>query len=125
MSPPPDSPTHDRLPDSFEPAALSRGAGGAAASGVDASAVRRSLALLSVTSFLEHIACGRVDTASRRRLLACRLIPAKKKDGGVRPIAVSEVFLRAASFLSLRLLPAGGLSRLLAPLQLGIGAAAG
>ena len=83
------------------------------------------LLLLSVTSFLEDIACGRVDPASRTRPLACRLIPAKKKDGGVRPIAVSEVFLRAASSLSLRLLPAGALSRLLAPLQLGIGAAAG
>src|SRR6185436_1308900 len=80
--------------------------------------------LLSLTSFLEDIACGRVDPSSRTRLLACRLIPAKKKDGGVRPIAVSEI-LRAASSLSLRLLPSGALSRLLAPLQLGIGASAG
>ena len=39
---------------------------------------------------------------------------------GQRPIAVSEVFLRAASSLSLRLLPP-----LLAPLQLGLGSAAG
>ena len=58
-------------------------------------------------------------------MLACRLIPARKKDAGVRPIAVSEVFLRAASSLSLRLLPPGTLSRLLSPIQLGIGAAAG
>ena len=35
------------------------------------------------------------------------------------------MFLRAASSLSLRLLPPGALSRLLAPLQLGIGAAGG
>ena len=76
--------------------------------------------LLSLTTFLEDIAGGRVDRSSRTRLLACRLIPAKKKDGGVRPIAVSEIFLRAASSLALRLLPAGTLSRLLAPLQLGV-----
>ena len=63
------------------------------------------LLLLSLTSFLEDIASGRVHPASRARLLACRLIPARKKDGGVRPIAVSELFLRAASALSLGLLP--------------------
>jgi len=71
------------------------------------------------------IVCGRVDMASRTRLLACRLIPAKKKDGGVRPIAVSEIFLRAAAALSLDLVPPGTLSRLFAPLQLGVAAAAG
>jgi len=81
--------------------------------------------LLALTSLLEDIACGRLDPVSRTRLLSCRLIPARKKDNGVRPIAVSEVFLRAASSLSLRLLPSGTLSRLLAPLQLGLGSAAG
>ena len=35
------------------------------------------------------------------------------------------MFLRAASSISLQLLPPGALSRLLAPLQLGIGATAG
>jgi hypothetical protein len=81
--------------------------------------------LLSLTSFLEDVASGRVDANSRVRLLSCRLIPARKKDDGVRPIAVSEVFLRAASALSLRLLPDGALSHLLAPLQLGIGSSGG
>ena len=83
------------------------------------------LLLLSLTSFLEDIASGRVHPASRARLLACRLIPARKKDGGVRPIAVSEVFLRAASALSLDLLPPGTQSRLLSPIQLGVGSAGG
>ena len=38
---------------------------------------------------------------------------------------MSEVFLRAASSLCLRLLPPGTLSQLLAPLQLGLGSSAG
>ena len=81
--------------------------------------------LLALTSFLEDIASSRIDSASRARLLSCRLIPARKKDDGVRPIAVSEIFLRAASALSLRLLPPGTLSRLLAPIQLGLGSVGG
>ena len=81
--------------------------------------------LLALTSFLEDIASGRIDSALRARLLSCRLIPARKKDGGVRPIAVSEVFLRAASALSLHLLPAGTVSRILAPIQLGLGSLGG
>src|SRR6185436_12768109 len=81
--------------------------------------------LLALTSFLEDIARSRIDSASRARLLSCRLIPARKKADGVRPIAVSEIFLRAASSLSLRLLPSGTLSRLLAPIQLGLGPVGG
>ena len=81
--------------------------------------------LLAITSFLEDIASGRIDSASRARLLSCRLIPARKKDGGVRPIAVSEVFLRAATALSLRLVPSGTLSHLLAPIQFGLGSIGG
>ena len=81
--------------------------------------------LLAVTSFLEDIANGRIDSASRERLLSCRLIPVKKKDDGVRPIAVSEVFLRAATSLSLRLVAPEALSHLLTPIQLGLGSAGG
>src|SRR6185436_1108589 len=81
--------------------------------------------LPALTVFLEDIACGRLDESARIRLISCRLLPARKKDDGVRPIAISEVFLRLASSLSLRLLPPGTLSRLLAPLQLGLGSAAG
>ena len=81
--------------------------------------------LPALTVFLEDIACGRLDESARIRLISCRLLPARKKDDGVRPIAISEVFLRLASSLSLRLLPPGMLSRLLAPLQLGLGSAAG
>ena len=77
--------------------------------------------LLALTALLEDIASGRIDSNSRARLLSCRLIPARKKDDGVRPIAVSEIFLRAASALSLQLLPSGTESRLLAPIQLGVG----
>ena len=43
--------------------------------------------LLALTSLLEDIACDRLDPASPTRLLSCRLIPARKKDNGVRPIA--------------------------------------
>ena len=81
--------------------------------------------LLALTAILEDVAGGRLDSATRARLLSCRLIPGRKKDNGVRPIAVSEVFLRAASSLSLRLLPPGTLSCLLTPFQLGLGASAG
>ena len=60
--------------------------------------------LLNLTCLLEDIACGRASPDLRARLLSCRLIPAKKKDDGIRPIAISEVFLRLASSLTLRLL---------------------
>src|SRR5690348_4997322 len=33
----------------------------------------------------------------RKRLLACRLVPLLKPDGGVRPIAIAEVFAKAAA----------------------------
>ena len=71
--------------------------------------------LLALTALLEDVAGGRIDSATRARFLSCRLIPGRKKHNGVRPIAVSEVFLRAASSLSLRLLPPGTLSHLLTP----------
>src|SRR6185437_11318736 len=56
-----------------------------------------SPSFLALCGFIEDIACGRVDPESRARLLSCTLIAARKKNDGVRPIALSEVFVRLAS----------------------------
>src|SRR6185437_2645636 len=80
---------------------------------------------LALCGFIEDIACGRVDPESRARLLSCTLIAARKKNGGVRPIALSEVFVRLASLCCLRLLPSSFLADLFAPLQLGVGSSNG
>ena len=80
---------------------------------------------LALCRFVEDITGGRLDPRSRERLLSCRLIAARKKSEGVRPIALSEVFVRLASLYCLRLLPVSILSSSFAPLQLGIGSSNG
>ena len=56
-------------------------------------------------------------------LLAARLIPLRKPNGGVRPIAIGEVWFRLAGICAMEACP--GASRMLAPLQLGVGVAGG
>ena len=52
-------------------------------------------------------------------LLSTRLVPIRKPDGGIRPIAVQEVWVRIASLCALRACSEVGPS--LAPLQVGFG----
>src|SRR5690606_34657797 len=74
---------------------------------------------------LSDIAVGRLEGHARSQLLRARLVPVRKKAGGVRPVVISEVFVRLASLCAVSLLPPGTVASLLAPLQLGIGASNG
>jgi hypothetical protein len=52
---------------------------------------------------LRDICNGVFSGECRKRLLACRLIPLEKKDRGVRPIAIAEVFTKAAALCAVAL----------------------
>jgi hypothetical protein len=52
---------------------------------------------------LRDICNGVFSGECRKRLLACRLIPLEKKDRGVRPIAIAEVFTKAAAHCAVAL----------------------
>jgi len=52
---------------------------------------------------LRDICNGVFSGECRRRLLACRLIPLEKKGGGVRPIAIAELFAKAAAHCAVAL----------------------
>ena len=81
----------------------------------------------ALTTLLQDIAAGNLPDQARQLLLASSLVPTKKgEDGsGVRPIAVSETFVKLATIYLLDSLPANTVTDLLAPLQLGCGAPGG
>jgi hypothetical protein len=62
---------------------------------------------------------GVLDVHSTRLLLAARLIPAPKRTGGVRPVAIMEVFVRLASLYIAHQLE--NTSMLFPSIQLGVG----
>jgi hypothetical protein len=47
--------------------------------------------------FIRDICNGNFNDAMRERLLACRLVALRKPDGGIRPIAIGEVFTKCAA----------------------------
>jgi hypothetical protein len=53
---------------------------------------------------IRDICNGVFDGELRERLLACVLVPLKKKDNGVRPVAVAEVFVRCAAHYMMSLI---------------------
>lgn len=52
---------------------------------------------------LRDLCNGIFSGECRKRLLACRLIPLEKNDGGVRPIAIGELFAKAAAHCAVAL----------------------
>ena len=64
----------------------------------DSKAAKDGLHLL-----LRDICNGIFSGECRKRLLACRLVPLEKKDRGVRPIAIAEVFTKAAAHCAVAL----------------------
>ena len=70
---------------------------------------------------LSDIASANLNDDARRLLLRSRLLPVRKKDGGVRPVVIGETFVRLAALCALRSLPNGLLQRTFAPRQFGIG----
>ena len=67
---------------------------------------------------------GQIPKHTRDLLFASNLTALRKKDGGIRPIAVGNVFRRLASKIAAkRVIPE--LRRLLPPVQLGVGVSGG
>jgi hypothetical protein len=52
---------------------------------------------------LKDICNGAFSGEAKKRLFACRLIPLSTKDDGVRPIAIAEVFAKAAAHCAVAL----------------------
>ena len=75
-------------------------------------------------SLIRRILTDTLPPQARKLLLACRLVPFKKPQGGLRPIAVGEVFARIASALAVRHVMQHA-QEVLGPFQLGIGVKGG
>ena len=85
---------------------------------------QNSSLLRDITSFINWIVAGDVLESIRLILFGGRLIALSKKDGGIRPIVVGQVFRRLASTL-VALYASKKLSSKLAPIQLGVGVSRG
>jgi len=57
-----------------------------------------------LTLLIRDICNGVFSGETKKRLLACRLIPLDKKDGGVRPVAIAEVFVKCAAHCAMALI---------------------
>ena len=77
--------------------------------------------LEAFTTLLQDIAAGNLSDQARQLLLTSSLVPTKKGDDGkgVRPIAVSETFVKLSTLYLLDSLPANTLTNILAPLGCG------
>ena len=80
--------------------------------------------LLAITEMCNDILAGDCAEEARPILFGARLISLKKKDGGLRPIAIGDVFRRLAAKLAVHKLQPR-VSRYLSPSQLGCGVPGG
>ena len=78
------------------------------------------LTLQSLTSFVNLLCAGKAPQVIVPHLCGASLLPCKKKDGGLRPIAVGEVLRRLSSKCATRAVLPDALS-ILSPLQVGVG----
>ena len=76
--------------------------------------------LRSITNFVNLILSGSVPDCARDSLFGASLCALKKKDGGLRPIAIGSVYRRLASRIAARHL-ASVIGPELRPVQLGVG----
>ena len=73
---------------------------------------------------VQDIFNGELDDNARSYLVASRLIPADKSDGGIRPIAVNEVFYKLAAMYGTEIVKEK-FKTIFEPTQLGVGARGG
>ena len=85
---------------------------------------RANYAVLSLTKLINLLCAGATPPAVSPHLCGASLFPCKKKDGGLRPIAVGEVLRRLTSKCVAKAVQSEAL-RVLAPLQVGVGVPAG
>ena len=81
---------------------------------------RASLTLQYLTGVVNLLCAGRAPRAVVPHLCGAYLLPCRKKDGGLRPIAVGEVLRRLTSKCAARAVLSNAL-QLLSPLQVGVG----
>jgi len=78
----------------------------------------------SICLILDGILNDTFDAVAKELLLSCTLIALPKKAGGIRPIAMGEVFVKLACLYGLALIK-GHLSKLLPSIQFGVGVSGG
>ena len=77
--------------------------------------------LLGLSAFVQKASDGMLPSAIREHLCSANLIPLRKKDGGIRPIAVGETFRRLVGKVLLRLPHVQEGIESLRPRQCGVG----
>ena len=80
--------------------------------------------LLAITSLVNRLLAGSISDIGRNLLLTSTLLPFKKKDGGIRPIAIGHVFRRITSKIASRH-AIKTLAPSFRPVQLGVGTQGG
>ena len=75
---------------------------------------------VSISRLVNRLASGNLSHHPRGLLFSASILPFKKKDGGIRPIAVGNVFRRLAAKIVCKAV-SHGLGRELFPVQLGVG----
>ena len=85
---------------------------------------RANHALSNLTKFVNQLCAGQAPPSATPYLCGASLYPCQKKSGGLRPIAVGEVLRRLTSKCISRAVQPE-VSRILPPLQLGVGVPAG
>jgi hypothetical protein len=82
------------------------------------------ICMAGIIALLKDIINGNIPAQSRPYLLASRLVGLSKNGGGVRPIAIGELFYRLAGVIAVKKVVSAA-AALLAPHQYGVGVSSG
>jgi len=82
------------------------------------------ICMAGIIALLKDIINGNIPAESRPYLLACRLVGLNKNGGGIRPIAIGEVFYRLAAVIAVKKVVLQA-ADLLSPHQYGVGVSSG
>ena len=85
---------------------------------------RQEKTIESITNLVNNLLAGKLPKEIAKYFCGANLFGAKKKDGGIRPIAVGEILRRLVSKAAMRALSKKA-EQLLSPLQLGVGVRGG
>ena len=82
--------------------------------------VSKTLTLSKITSYVSLLLSGKVPACLAPFILSAPVIPLKKKDGGIRPIAIGEIWRRVTSKVASRYVKEK-VKNYLSPYQVGVG----
>ena len=85
---------------------------------------RQEKTIESITNLVNNLLAGKMPNEIAAYFCGANLFGAKKKDGGIRPIAVGEILRRLVSKVAMRVLSKKA-EQLLSPFQLGVGVRGG